>query len=205
LREACGDVDVKFSVEDFAGQHVVHATHELFFSNRPLYVLVWDMGATNSATMRRKGTATTGKSGAFKLYDSSDEEDESDDEADLEADEEERRADRALEHDIDQKVQFWIACIQSTSPGAAIVPVASFNDAFDEASGGVAEAKRRCNMLKQRLLKHEARRKNGIKERLQDYFDQNRAAEAIMGVSGVDVDMVAASAARIEARIDSVD
>ena len=177
LAEACGDVDVKFSVWDFAGQHVYHATHELFFSNRALYVLVWDMGATNPATLRKKvSPATTGETGAFKLYDSSDEEgDESDDENDLAVEEEERRADRSLERDIDEKVQFWVDCIQSTAPGAAILPVASFNDAFVESAGGEAEAKRRCNVLKQRLLKHEARRVNGIQQRLQEYYDQNRA------------------------------
>ena len=176
LAEACGDIDVKFSVWDFAGQHVYHATHELFFSSRALYVLVWDMGATNPATMRQKVAPVTGETGAFKLYDSSDDEgDETDDETDLAAEEEERRADRALEHDIDEKVQFWVDCIQSTVPGAAILPVASFNDFFIEGAGGEAEAKRRCNMLKQRLLKHEARRVTGIKERLQEYYDQNRA------------------------------
>ena len=31
LREACGDVDVKLSVWDFAGQHVYHATHDSSF------------------------------------------------------------------------------------------------------------------------------------------------------------------------------
>lgn len=32
-----GNVDVTFSMWDFAGQHVYHATHELFFSNQSLY------------------------------------------------------------------------------------------------------------------------------------------------------------------------
>jgi Ras of Complex, Roc, domain of DAPkinase/Trypsin-like peptidase domain len=180
LREACGDVEVKFSVWDFAGQHVYHATHELFFSNRALYVLVWDMGATNSSTLRKKAKGNSGETGAFKLYDSSDEEDgESDNEVDLALEEEERRADRALEHDIDEKVQFWIDCIQSTSPGAAILPVASFDDAFTESNGGVSEAKRRCRMLKQRLLKHEERRVSGIESRLQELRDQNRAGDTV--------------------------
>lgn len=34
-----GSTGVKFSVWDFAGQHVYHATHELFFSTNSLYVL----------------------------------------------------------------------------------------------------------------------------------------------------------------------
>jgi hypothetical protein len=176
LAATCGDVDVKFSVWDFAGQHVYHATHELFFSPRALYVLVWDMGATNKDTHRRKSSAAEER-GAFKLsYDSSDDEDEdSEDDGNYFAAEEEAiRADRALEHDIDAKVQFWIDCIQSSAPGAAILPVASFSDYFGT-DGGEAEAKRRCNMLKQRLLKHEERRIGGIKQRLKVYYDQNRA------------------------------
>lgn len=172
LAETCGDVDVKFSVWDFAGQHVYHATHELFFSSRALYVLVWDMGATNRATLKRKPSVTD-ESGAFKLsYDSESDEDET--ESDDFADEEERRrADRALERDIDEKVQFWVDCIQSSAPGAAILPVASFNDYFSSA-GGEAEARRRCNILKTRLLKHEERRMEGLRLRLQAYVDQNR-------------------------------
>jgi GTPase SAR1 family protein len=176
LADTCGDVDVKFSVWDFAGQHVYHATHELFFSQRALYVLVWDMGATNRATLRRKEPAGE-ESGAFKLtYDSSDdeEEDEPEPENALAAEEEDKRADRALERDIDEKVQFWIDCIQSSAPGAAILPVASFSDCFDGV-GGEAEAKRRCMMLKQRLTKHEDRRIDGIKERLRELYEQKRA------------------------------
>jgi hypothetical protein len=176
LAETCGDVDVKFSVWDFAGQHVYHATHELFFSNQALYVLVWDMGATNRATRKRKSMRSDER-GAFKLsYDSSDDEEEVDvdDVNEFSEEEEVRRADRALERDIDEKVQFWIDCIQSSAPGAAILPVASFADYFAK-YGGEAEAKRRCNMLKKRLLKHEERRIQGIKQRLQEYYDQNRA------------------------------
>jgi hypothetical protein len=171
LKASCGDVDVKLSVWDFAGQHVYHATHELFFSSRALYVLVWDMGVGNRKTFSRKGSFG-GSFGAFELgCDLSDDEEEDDDFA---HEEETLRADIALEHDIDEKVQFWIDCIQSSAPGAAILPVASFDDFFKR-QGGPEEAKRRCVMLKQRLLKHEERRLEGIKRRLQDFQDQNRA------------------------------
>jgi len=160
------DVDVKFSVWDFAGQHVYHATHELFFSPHALYVVVWDMGSTNQSTHRQK-TGSQDR-GAFSLgYDSSDEEDDDD----FIFEEEGRRADRALERDIDEKVQFWVECIQSCAPGAAILPVASFDDYFDNEE----EAKRRCNILQQRLKKHEERRIAGIKERLEEYTSENRA------------------------------
>lgn len=162
------DVDVKFSVWDFAGQHVYHATHELFFSPHALYVVVWDMGATNQATHRRKSSAQD--RGAFSLnYDSSDEEDDDD----FVAEEEARRADRALERDIDEKVQFWVECVQSCAPGAAILPVASFDDYFSSDNG--EEATRRCRILKERLEKHEERRLAGIKARLEEYTAENRA------------------------------
>jgi len=165
------DVNVKLSVWDFAGQHVYHATHELFFSKRALYVLVWDMGAMNPETVREKSVKRI-DDGAFKLtYDSSDDEDEECQE--FISVEEERRANRALERDIDEKVQFWVDCIQSSAPGSAILPVASFDDKFS-----TAEAQRRCNFLKDRLLKHEERRIQGIQKRLKEYEDQNRANEA---------------------------
>mmetsp|Transcript_25462 Transcript_25462/g.29080 ORF Transcript_25462/g.29080 Transcript_25462/m.29080 type:complete len:1382 (+) Transcript_25462:90-4235(+) len=162
-----GDVDVKFSVWDFAGQQVYHATHELFFSPHALYVVVWDMGATNEATHRRK--IVVQDQGDFGLrYDSSDEEDDDD----FVLEEERRRAEKALERDIDEKVQFWVECIESCAPGTAILPVASFNDKFCQ---NEEEAKRRCDVMKQRLLKHEERRMAGIKDRLNRYAAENRA------------------------------
>jgi GTPase SAR1 family protein len=173
LEELCGDVNVKFSVWDFAGQHVYHATHELFFSQRALYVLVWDMGATNPATKQRRNLDEDDDShGAYKLgYDSDGSNSEDND--DFISEEEARRADRALERDIDEKVQFWVDCIQSSAPGAAILPVASFNDFFEE--NDHQEAKRRCDILKKRLLLHEARRMRGIEDRLKEYENRNRA------------------------------
>ena len=171
LDELCGDVNAKFSVWDFAGQHVYHATHELFFSPRALYVLVWDMGATNPATKARKSAEYETAQGAFKLSYDSDEESSDDDE--FTSEEEARRADRALERDIDDKVQFWVDCIQTSAPGAAILPVASFDDLFS--ADNSQEAIRRCKILKQRLLKHEARRLQGIKDRLKEYNDSNQS------------------------------
>lgn len=172
LAETCGDVNVKFSVWDFAGQHVYHATHELFFSPRALYVLVWDMGATNPDTFKKENTSH--ETGAFSLsFDASDEEDDDDDPGLAE-----EEADKALERDIDEKVQFWVDCIQSSAPGAAILPVASFSDFFVKRE---SEAKRRCAMLKQRLLLHEERRINGLEKRLQEYHDQNRANDPAAG------------------------
>lgn len=177
LEKLCPNANVKFSVWDFAGQQVYHATHELFFSPRALYVLVWDMGAKNPATrqrVRNNEESRTDQRGAFKLgYDS--DASESDDD-DFLGQEEERRAELALERDIDENVQFWVDCIQSSVPGAAILPVATFDDVFQ--ADDHYEAKRRCNILKERLLKHEARRIQGIKDRYKEYVEQNRANDA---------------------------
>mmetsp|Transcript_14610 Transcript_14610/g.42034 ORF Transcript_14610/g.42034 Transcript_14610/m.42034 type:complete len:1796 (+) Transcript_14610:222-5609(+) len=169
LERTSGDVDVKFSIWDFAGQHVYHATHELFFSPRALYILVWDMGITNNETHKRRRHSEFSQ-GAFKLsYDSSDDEEEGEDD-------EAKRADRALERDIDEKVQFWVDCIQSSAPGAAILPVASFDDYFDDEIGwGKEEANRRCAVMRDRLIKHEEKRVQGLRERLEAYERDHRA------------------------------
>ena len=170
IEELCGDVNVKFSVWDFAGQHVYHATHELFFSPRALYVLVWDMAAANPATKLRKNIEIEKQQGAFSLNYDSDGDSEDDD--DFTMDEEILRADRALKRDIDDKIQFWVDCIQTSAPGAAILPVASFDDLF---SSNPQEATRRCNVLKERLLEHEQRRVQGIMNRLSGYIQEKRA------------------------------
>ena len=129
------------------------------------------MGASNLDT-QRKNREREEDQGAFKLsYDSTDDEDE-----DFMSDDEVRRADRALERDIDEKVQFWVDCIQSSAPGAAILPVASFDDFFENNEGlNTDEAKRRCNMMKQRLLKHEERKVKGLMQRLAEYEQGHRA------------------------------
>ncbi|KAL7541201.1 hypothetical protein ACHAXR_010718 [Thalassiosira sp. AJA248-18] len=159
-----GNVDVKFSVWDFAGQHVYHATHELFYSSQSLYVLVWDMGANNADTNKRRRSVNEVEQGAFKLtYDSSDEEDDF-----FDSGQETRRAMRALEQDIDEKLQFWIDCIQSSAPGAAILPVASFDDYFSNGIGN-DEATMRCKVMRERLEKHEERRVKSMKQRLKEY------------------------------------
>ena len=141
------------------------ATHELFFSNQALYVLVWDMGANNPNTMRKRSSFNEEEQGAFKLtYESSEEED-----GDLfDSEQENRRIARALEQDIDEKLNFWVECIQASAPGAAILPVASFDDYFSDSLGN-HEASIRCKLMKERLLKHEKRRIEGMKKRLTQF------------------------------------
>lgn len=127
------------------------------------------MGITNNETHKRRRHSEFSQ-GAFKLsYDSSDDEEE-------EEDDEAKRADRALERDIDEKVQFWVDCIQSSAPGAAILPVASFDDYFDDEIGwGKDEASRRCAVMRDRLIKHEEKRVQGLRDRLEAYERDHRA------------------------------
>lgn len=89
------------------------------------------------------------------------ESDEEDGDAFFFEDVERRRAIRSLEKDVDDKLNFWVHTIQASAPGAAILPVASFDDYFSE-----AEAAMRCRFMKDRLLKKEALRVEGMKQRL---------------------------------------
>jgi len=65
------EADLEFSVWDFAGQTAYHATHELYFSPRALYVLCWDMGAANEDLFLPK-IPTTGAGGGSKKFDNND-------------------------------------------------------------------------------------------------------------------------------------
>ena len=123
------------------------------------------MSATNPET-KRKPKISDEEHGAFSLYDSSDDENDSHFEEGI------READRALLTEIDEKVQFWVDCIQSNAPGAAILPVASFDDYFE---GDPDEAIRRCTMLRDRLLAHERKRINGLKQRYEELLENNAA------------------------------
>lgn len=179
--DKCIDLSLKpllerFKVTNFLFRFLLYfpitppkATHELFFSNQALYVLVWDMGANNPSTMRKRSSFNEEEQGAFKLtYDSSDEEC-----GDLfDSEQENRRIVRALEQDIDEKLNFWVECIQASAPGAAILPVASFDDYFSDSIGN-HEASIRCKLMKERLLKHEKRRIEGMKKRLAQFQSED--------------------------------
>lgn len=159
------DIGVKFSIWDFAGQHVYHATHELFYSSQSLYIIVWDMGVSNPDTTQTRTSFNEEekKMNAFKLtYDSSGDEDEDF----FDSEQQTRRARRALEMDVDTKLQFWIDCIQMTTQGAAILPIASYDDYFD---GNSEEAILRCQIMKERLRSHEERRVKSMQQRLKEY------------------------------------
>jgi len=146
------DRKLKFCMWDFAGQRVYHGTHELFFSRRSLYILVWDMAAS-SVGLDYTGinTDNVGFRATSRCDDSA-----------LNIDEGKRRS---LYRDIDENVQYWIDCIQSSAPGAAIKVVATHADKF-VCNGMEREAEKRCLLMKERIAYHEENHKNDIKERL---------------------------------------
>ena len=163
------DANIRFSLFDFAGQEHYHATHSIFFSPSALYVLVWNMGTDNKA-IEKIVEPDEDDEGEFQWIDS-DEEVEN---------EQNRRneqvAEKALDDDIDKKVQYWIDCIRSSVPGAAILFVASHADCFDDDSlGGVVEARRRCHRMKDRILRREERRVRSLRKRLLKLESSHRA------------------------------
>jgi S1-C subfamily serine protease len=88
----------------------------------------------------------------------------------------EQVAEKALDDDIDDKVQYWIDCIRSSVPGAAILFVASHADFFDDNNlGGIAEARRRCQRMKDRILRREERRVQSLRKRLLKLENSHRA------------------------------
>ena len=119
------------------------------------------MAANNPSTVIKRSSFEEEEQGEFRLgYDTSDDEDGDDVFVNVER----RRARRALEKDIDEKLNFWVHTIQSSAPGAAILPVASFDDHFSE-----QDAEIRCKIMKDRLLKTEASRIKEMKQRLEKF------------------------------------
>ena len=59
-----------------------------------------------------------------------------------------RKADSSLERDIHEKVIYWIECARKRAgKNSAIMPIATFEDSFDE-----VEAQRRCAIMKKSIL-----------------------------------------------------
>lgn len=159
------DLKLKCCLWDFAGQRVYHGTHELFFSRRSLYILVWDMAASSldPNNMRvctdEEGFRVAPRSDSWGLY----------------VDESTRSL---LYRDIDENVQYWIDCIQSSAPGAAIHVIATHADKFS-CNGCVYEAEIRCLIMKERIAYHEESRKNGIKERHAKHEEDSAEAKRL--------------------------
>jgi GTPase SAR1 family protein len=183
------------TIWDFSGHEQLHSVQEMFFTPETLYVVVWDMAAQDIQPASQERCCGDGFSGygvssscpppkpirssfasqtrstsscstAFRLDYDSDTDSENECELDLYNQEEIRRLKRALDHDIDIKVQVWIDRIQTLVPGATILPVATFADRF-LALYDCKEAKKRCKSLKERLLCHENCRYQDLKWRIE--------------------------------------
>lgn len=93
--------------------------------------------------------------------------DDDDDEAAWEKYEKEKdKSIRKLKSVIDDRVQFWVDCIQTSVPGAVILPVATFDDYFDPRNDGGDEAKRRCKVMVERLKEVEKMRVEELEEKV---------------------------------------
>jgi hypothetical protein len=124
-------------------------TQSLFFSDRSLYLLVWDMGANNEKTFR-----TSTKDGM--CFESEDEDDSDDDEGEEEymnayhREEADRKADRALQTDIQERVLSWVDCVARRGSHSAILPIA-----LVPTNMSPDEAKRRCHVMQKLIMEHE--------------------------------------------------
>lgn len=168
----------KVLVWDFEGGQSFHSAQEVFFTPQTLYVVVWDMAAIDIEGMEEgrpqeiprrcsDSYGATAQSSAFKLGYDSDSDSDDDCDMDLYNQEEVRRSKRALEMDIDEKVQFWIDRIEIKVPGATIIPVATYADQF-VSEAQQKEAKKRLKSLKERITWNEERRVQDLERRLKD-------------------------------------
>ncbi len=123
--------NMKYSIWDVPGGTEKNGAYEvssLFFSPNALFILVWDMAVNNPKTYRMNK-----KPGDF-----------------LEQENANKKADRVLAQEIQDQVIFWIECVQKRAgENCAIMPVASFEDRFDE-----TEANRRREMMKKCILQN---------------------------------------------------
>jgi hypothetical protein len=143
-------LDVNIQIWDVQGATTVHCrtdsanmgthagTQSLFFSAKSLYLLVWDLAASNLKTMRHE---------PGHVDDSDDEEYDGDD--DFMREEANRQADRALYADIQANILSWVDCIASRGPHSGILPIAVIPSGMAE-----EEVKRRCEMMQDLLEQH---------------------------------------------------
>ena len=140
----CGGIHC--NIYDFAGQKVHHASQKVFFSPRSIYVIVWDMAASNPDTFPSKTTTTASAADSATTTTTETPTDGVD------------TVTAAIERDIFKNVHFWVEAIQKAAPGAIILPVVSMDGKFGSSnevrqnlpiqSLEENEIKRRCTMLK---------------------------------------------------------
>lgn len=126
--------DLKFSIWDIQDNHP--ATQSLFYSSNALYLILWDLGATNINTIKRRARTFT-----------EDEEEEDGEINEFRQEELSRAADQALESDIQDNVLNWLDPIVCC--GSAVLPVVTLSQEMDS-----TEVHRRCRMLQLNLMNH---------------------------------------------------
>ncbi|KAL3923185.1 MAG: hypothetical protein SGILL_001795 [Bacillariaceae sp.] len=155
--------NVKFTVWDvlganggnddpYASNFGAHpGTQSLFFSDRSLYLLVWDMAASNRKTFRKTSNLKNDESDCDDSDDSDDEDE--DDLNDYVREEANRQADRALQTDIEDRVLSWLDTVARRGAHSAVLPIALVpSDMSPE------EAKRRCDFMQTLIMEHTERK-----------------------------------------------
>lgn len=126
-------------------------TQSLFFSDKSLYLLVWDLAADNPRTYRRQISDDSSDSSS-----SEDEDDFMDSGNDYLKEEANRQADRALQTDIEERVLSWVDCIARRGSHSSVLPVA-----LVPSSMSPHEAKRRCEVMQTLLMEHTEKKLEG--------------------------------------------
>ena len=146
---------VKFTIWDvqganstpYAANFGAHpGTQSLFFSDRGLYLLVWDLASENPRTFRA----------GSKVNDDSDSDSDEDEDNEFFREEANRQADRALQTDIEERVLSWVDCIARRGANSAILPVALVPQHMSP-----EECKRRCDIMQTLLMEHTNRKLAG--------------------------------------------
>uniref|UniRef100_A0A6U3TPV5 Protein kinase domain-containing protein n=1 Tax=Ditylum brightwellii TaxID=49249 RepID=A0A6U3TPV5_9STRA len=160
-----GTPNMTFEVLDFSS--FTHpAPMSMFFSLNSIYCLHWDLAANNPKTWRQ------GKHPNLQMAYQDPLSSEEDNEYSTE--DANRIADRELERSIADDVIFWVDnIIQMVGNKCAILPIVSFNDAFDS-----HEASRRCILMKQCLLQHYDRLRKTDSKPLPELLWENEDGDA---------------------------
>ena len=173
-----------------------HSRHSIRHSTHNV-----DSGTDNNSNVSRSQSHRSACSSTFNLgYDSDSDTSDynyyNDCDVDLYNQEEVRIVKRKLEKDIDKKVQCWVDRIQAIAPGATILPMATHMDrfrpkdlpdlrdtttantnatAFPSEECQQKEVKKRCWLLKERLISNETRKVEGFKQRSSTASASNRS------------------------------
>jgi len=126
-------------------------TQSLFFTDRALYILVWDMGADNYKTYRNFDRLP-GKGDVHDYDDDDDYEEEGERENEYTREEANKQADRALQTDIEDRVLTWVDCVARRGSHSSVLPIALLPSNMSP-----EEAKRRCDMMQSLLMIHTER------------------------------------------------